>query len=141
MKKLIFLGLLFIVIILYFGCEKDHSDLVFDPTQGLAKPAGIDTVIFSLTNQKITLFWFHGDTTNVVRYHVYMADTSTIFDGYFMKDWYTESDDTTFAISTSYTQPETGDSTRYYFKIGTVNENNFTGPLSDVDSVEVVNPG
>ena len=140
MKKLILLGLLFIVIILYFGCEKDHSPLDFDTTQGLAKPTGIDTVIFSLTNQNISLFWSQGDTMNVMRYHVYMADTSTIFDGYFMKDWYTESDTTHFEISNNYTKPDAGDSTRYYFKVGAVNGDNFTGPLSDVDSVDVVNP-
>ena len=141
MKKLLVFGLLvLLVMVVYYGCSKDHKKLVFDPTQGLASPTKIDTVIFNQNLKSVTLVWIQEDTANVVGYHIYMADTSAIIDASFVQDWLTATTDTTFVLQYSYTDPEKQqqDTTWYYFGVAAVNENGFTGPLSDVDSVDVV---
>ena len=82
--------------------------------------------------------WSQGDTASVIGYHIYMADTTAILDASFLMEWINGSLDTTFDIENTYTKPQTGDSTRYYFGVAAMNENGFTGPLSDVDSVDIV---
>ena len=137
MKKLFIFGLLVFLIGLYLGCSEDHEPLSFNPTQELAKPSAIDTIIFNPITNTIKLIWSQADTTNVTGYHIFMADTTALTDSRFKIEWLTNSTDTTYTISNSYTSPQSGDSTRYYFGVAAMNANGFTGEISDIDSVDV----
>ena len=137
MKKILICLTPILMIILVFGCSKDHSAPTFSVYKAASSP---DSVVATYDAKKdiVNVTWSMSDTTGIIDYYVAVSDSNVFDYGKEKKGFFTNLAPLkppyafTYQASTFVPKSEYGDSLILYFNVSAVykNEifNGFIGP-------------
>ena len=141
MKKILVFIAPIIIIVVFFGCDKDHSSPTFGTFKNIPSPDSV-LATYDQIGDVVDIEWNMDDTLGVVDYFIEVSDSSdfdsgTIYKNSFFGNTLTRE----FTYDASRFVPSTVDSLILYFTVSALFNNdtfnNFIGPRSAVDSALV----
>lgn len=134
MKKLLWIVLPTLLMMVAYSCSKDHEAPTFSKFNVAKKPTNVEAT-YVLATDAVNVTWDLSDETNVVDYIVYVSDTSDFDLGEVKNEKSIHSTNKIYVFEVAKYLPADVDSTILYFSVSAVYRSeslsNFIGPRSD----------
>jgi hypothetical protein len=121
------------LVMVAFGCSKDHDAPTFATYDGIEKPTNVNATYDKATDS-VVVSWNMIDSQDIVQYYITRSDSS-LFDFGKKRFYLSDGTNKTYSISASFV-PADVDSVIYYFDVSAIydnatNYNSLIGPRSD----------